>query len=47
MNAKFKKLFLALATVALGAMSSGAMADTNYNFSYSGDNNDFCEFAAT
>ena len=38
MAAQFKKFFLALVTVVLGAMSSGAMADTSYNFSYSGTN---------
>jgi len=37
MNAKFKKFLLALVTVALGAMSSVAMADTSYNFSFSGE----------
>ena len=37
MVARFKKFFLALVAVALGAMSSGAMA-TSYNFTYFGDN---------
>ncbi len=36
MTTALKRLWLALVTLALGAMSSGAMADTSYNFSYSG-----------
>jgi hypothetical protein len=36
MNTAMRKLILALITTLLGALSSGVMADTNYDFSYSG-----------
>ena len=42
MNTAMKKLILALITALLGALSSGAMADTNYDFNYASDNSFVC-----
>jgi hypothetical protein len=47
MSATFKKLFLALVTLALGAISSGALAEPIYTASVNGTSYDFTYFTGT